>query len=210
MADRIVLFGGTFDPVHNGHLIVARSLAERLGLERITLLPAASPPHKAAAHVAGAHRLEMLRLAVDGEETFTVSDIELSREGPSYTIDTIQEVRRRSPGASVSLVVGADMLEDLPNWHRAEEVVEAADIIVARRPPRHLRMEEVMASLSGAIPEKQVERLRRRIVDAPLIDISSTEIRHRVRQGRSVRFLVPDAVRDYIEEQGLYLDGNSE
>jgi len=211
MAERIVLFGGTFDPVHNGHLIVARHLAERLGLERMTLLPAARPPHKAPACVSGAHRVEMLRRAIEGEHVFEVSELELSREGPSYTIDTIQAVRERSgPGASVSLVIGADMLAELPDWHRAEEVVEAAEIIVARRPPWHLRMEEVFASLAVALSARQVERIRRGVVETPLIDISSTEIRRRIREGRSIRFLVPDDVRAYIEERGLYLGGNSE
>ena len=138
MPDRIVLFGGTFDPVHHGHLIVARALAEARGYDRITLVPSASPPHKAPACAPAADRLAMLHLAVEAERLFDVCDVELRREGASYTFDTVAELASRleAPGR-VHLVLGADMLADLPHWHRADELVRLVEFVVAVRPPWH-------------------------------------------------------------------------
>jgi len=202
------LFGGTFDPVHHGHLIVARSVAEQLGVDRITLIPAASPPHKPGPSASGEDRLAMLELAIEGEGVFDVCDIELSRSGPSYTLDTLCQLRRRHGGeAALHWVIGADMLADLPTWYRATEVLEAARIVIAARPPWHRKLEEIFAGLAGSLPPEQVERLRASVVQTPLVDISSTEIRRRVGQGRSIRYLLPEAVREYIGRRGLYAGG---
>jgi nicotinate-nucleotide adenylyltransferase len=201
----IVIFGGTFDPVHHGHLIVARAIAEQHGFQRILLVPAARSPHKASVAAPAEHRLAMLRLATEGEALFEVSEMEIHRSGPSYTIDTLAElIRLRGPGARPSLVIGADMLPDLPLWHRAAELVRMADILVAYRPHWQDQIDAALALLEGPLGTEVVERLRRSVVASPLIDISSTQVRQRVRQGKSIRFLVPEAVRGYIEEHRLY------
>jgi len=205
MQQELMLFGGTFDPVHNGHLIVARALAERRGFGRGVFVPAAQPPHKTPAEASATDRLAMLGLAISGETVFDVSDIELTRTGPSYTLDTLRALRRRH-GADTKLrwVIGADMLEDLPRWHRAGEVLAESDIIIAVRPPWDQRLDEVFSRLGKEFAPAQIERLRESVVSTPLIDLSSTEIRRRVRQGRSIRYLLPEPVADYIAEHGLY------
>jgi nicotinate-nucleotide adenylyltransferase len=205
MADDLILFGGTFDPVHHGHLIVARSLVEQRNAEGITFVPAASPPHKAAARAAASDRLAMLRLAIKGEPRFEVCPLELSRGGPSYTIDTLRDLRRQyGSKARFHWAIGADMLEDLPKWRSAEEVLQEARLVVVVRPPWDQHLEKLFASLSGHFTSRQVDALRESVVRTPLIDISSTEIRRRVATGGSIRYLVPDAVARYIHEHKLY------
>lgn len=205
MAEQIVLFGGTFDPVHVGHLIVARALAETCGFERITFVPAARPPHKTAACAAAEHRLAMLRLAVAGEEVFDICELELHRTGPSYTFETLGALQRQQGGEpTMHWVIGADMLADLPNWHRVKDVLAMARIVVATRPPWHQRLEELFAALSGVFSDRQVALLRQSVVRTPLIDISSSDIRSRVAAGRSIRHLVPETVRTYLFRHRLY------
>jgi nicotinate-nucleotide adenylyltransferase len=202
---QIVLFGGTFDPVHNGHLIIARHIAEQLGFRRVVLVPAATPPHKHPACVAADQRLAMLRRAVRGEDLFEISTIELRRQGPSYTFDTVREFLREAPGrAEIHWVVGADMLADLPKWYRAAELLELVNIVVALRPPWDERLDAILAGLRGRVAPQALRRLARSIVRTPLIDISSTEIRRRAAAGQSIRFLVPEPVRKYIEGHRLY------
>jgi len=211
MPQDVVLFGGTFDPVHNGHLIVARALAEQQGFGRVRFVPTAQPPHKPPAEAPGPDRLAMLRLAVAGEAIFDVWDIELTRAGPSYTLDTLRAVRRqRGADAKLYWVIGADMLEDLPRWHKVQEVLGEAEIIIAARPPWDRQLDEVFSRLGKHFAPAQVERLRASVVSTPLIDISSTDIRRRRRRGRSIRYLVPEPVAAYIAEHGLYQsDGRS-
>lgn len=216
MPERIVLFGGTFNPIHHGHLIVARAVAEYFHFERITLVPAASPPHKSLLDLppdgesvvktpTPADRIAMVRLAVEGETPFDVSDIELTRRPPSYTFDTLMALRdRHGLEAKLYWVVGADMLADLPNWHRAAEVVDMATIITAARPPWTGRIGEILEKLAMRFEPDQVARLEAAVAPTPLVDITSTQIRHRTRQGRSIRYLTPDAVIDYIARNGLY------
>jgi nicotinate-nucleotide adenylyltransferase len=151
----------------------------------------------------------MLKLAVDGDGLFDICQIELGRTGPSYTLDTLDALRGQM-GASARLhwVIGADMLEDLPRWHRAGEVLKQARILIAARPPWQERIDGVLSGLVGAFGEETVRRLRESVVPTPLIDISSTDIRRRVRAGASISDLVPDPVRRYIEQHGLYRQGN--
>jgi nicotinate-nucleotide adenylyltransferase len=203
---QIVLFGGTFDPVHNGHLIVARHIAEQCGFGRVVLVPAATPPHKHAACAAAAQRLVMLRRAVRGEDLFGISTVELHRRGPSYTFDTVQEILREGPApADIHWVIGADMLADLPKWYRAAELLELVNVVVALRPPWDERIDAILAGLRGLVRPPALRRLARSIVRTPLIDISSTEIRRRVAASLSIRFLVPEPVRRYIENRRLYV-----
>jgi nicotinate-nucleotide adenylyltransferase len=205
MTGRVVLYGGTFDPVHYGHLITARAVAEARGYDKVVLLPSASPPHKASARAGAADRLEMLRLAVMGDEMFDVCDLEISRPGKSYTFDTLQVLREiHRPDVELHWIVGADMLADMPNWHRAAEVVDQARIVIALRPPWHEQIEQTLADLAARLGAVRTRKLADGIVRTPLIDISSSEIRRRIACGLPVRYFVCDAVADFIREKGLY------
>ncbi len=205
MNQPIVLFGGTFDPVHNGHLIVARSISEQLGIDSITLMPAAKPPHKPSAGADGEHRIEMLRLATAGEPLFEICDLELTRPGPSYTLDTVRALRdQQGQDLEVRLIIGADMLAELPNWHQVSQLLCSVEFIVAARPPLDQQMEQIWADLETSLGSEVSQRLSESVVKTPLLDISSTDIRNRVTQGLSISYLVPESVRAYISENGLY------
>jgi nicotinate-nucleotide adenylyltransferase len=205
MTDRLVLYGGTFDPVHYGHLITARAVAEARGYDKVVLLPSASPPHKASARAGAADRLDMLHLAVAGDEMFDVCDLEINRPGKSYTFDTLQVLREiHGPDIELHWIIGADMLADMPNWHRAAEVVDQARIVIALRPPWHEQIEQTLAHLAERLGAARTRKLADGIVRTPLIDISSGEIRRRIACGLPVRYFVCDAVADFIREKGLY------
>jgi nicotinate-nucleotide adenylyltransferase len=187
----IGLFGGSFDPVHHGHLIVAQVAREQLGLEVLRFVPAREQPLKRGQHHSSAeHRLAMLSLAVAGTSGFAVETAELNRPGPSYTVDTLRHLRRRHPGAELVLLLGADAALELPAWHEAEQVPELARIVVFGRPG------STRSSMAGAFGR----------IDVPAINISATDVRARVRRGLSVRYWVPDAVAEYISAHRLYLD----
>ncbi len=197
--------GGTFDPVHHGHLIVARSVAEQGGFGQVLLVPAATPPHKNPAVATPQQRLDMLRLAVEGEDGLGICDLELHRTGPSYTLETILELRRlHGSDVGLSWVVGADMLADLPLWHRVDDLLQVADLVVVARPPWQEKLPEVFAALEGRLAAAHLAKIKEVVFQTPLLDISSTEIRSRIRQGRSIRYLVPEPVRAYIERTALY------
>jgi nicotinate-nucleotide adenylyltransferase len=203
MGAGIGLFGGTFNPVHIGHLIIARAALEHLGLERMVLIPSANPPHKGPQGVADAEdRLAMLRLAVADEADFDVSACEIERPGPSYTIDTVAFFRKElGDRAELYWLIGADSLSELASWHRVVELVGMCQIVTAARPGWE---SPDLSALTERVGERQVRRLRDGILPTPRIDISASEIRRRVRQGRSVRWLVPMAVAQYIDRLGLY------
>jgi nicotinate-nucleotide adenylyltransferase len=206
MAGDMCLFGGTFDPVHHGHLIVARAVAERLGFGCITLIPANHPPHKPPAHASAADRLAMLKLAVKGDKLFDVCDLEIKRKGASYTLDTLQALRKQAGEGTLHWLIGVDSLADLPHWHRVEEVLELARILVAARPMEGARAEDALAGLASKLDDRHIRRLRDSLLPTPLIDISSTDIRRRVRAGQPIRYLLPDAVARYIADHRLYQD----
>jgi nicotinate-nucleotide adenylyltransferase len=193
---RTLCFGGSFNPVHHGHLICARAVAEARGFERVLLIPSALPPHKLSkTDLAPAEdRLQMCRRAVEGEGLFEVSDIEVARGGPSYTIDTVRELRARGM-EHVAWLIGADMVSILPKWHKPDELVREAELLVVARPGSSVDWEDLAEPL---------RRVREGIVDAPRIDVSATMIRRRVSLGQSVRYLTPDPVCEYIAGHGLY------
>lgn len=211
MVEQIVIFGGTFDPIHHGHLIATRAVAEHFGFRKVTFMPTMVPPHKGEAHhgsAPAADRLEMVRLAVAGSEMFDVSDIEIQRDGPSYTFDTLISLQRRyGHEADLHWIIGADMLEDLPTWHKAGEVIEMARIITAARPPYSERVPAMLEGLRTDFTAEQVARLGEGVVPTPLIDISSTNIRHRLAEAKPVRYLTTDAVINHIRKRGLYGTG---
>ena len=205
MAKRIALYGGSFNPIHNGHLIVARLIAERLDLDRVILLPSKRPPHKQTQDLLdAAHRAEMVKLAIHDEPPFEFSDFDMTREGPSYTIDTVAHFRDvLGPDVELHWIIGADSLAELSAWHRAGELIHACRIITAaRRGSDEIEWQRVGTLLT----DEQITHLKAGILQTPVIDISSTDIRDRVRCGRSIRYLVPDPVREYIEQHGLYRD----
>lgn len=182
------LFGGSFDPVHVGHLVVAEAAAEQLGMP-IRFLPAREQPFKGAAHVATpAQRAAMLDLAVAGNPRFTVERVELDLPAPSYTVPTLRALAAREPGNRFVLLLGADAARELPAWFEVEALPGLADVVAFAR--------------AGAEPLRQ--RLVSRVLEVPALDVSATDIRARVRAGRSIRYLVPEPVRAYIAEHGLY------
>ena len=203
MAERLGLYGGSFDPIHCGHLIVARAIAERLNLNRVTFLPSARPPHKkGGTHAAAAHRAEMVRLAIEGEPIFEFSDFDLKRKGASYTVDTVTHFQRRyGPDASLYWVIGADSLAELAGWHRIGTLIDACQIVTAVRTGwEHTDWKRLRTKLT----ETQIACLQSGMLETPVIDISSTGVRGRIRQGKSIRYLVPDSVVAYVERHGLY------
>ena len=196
---RIGIFGGTFDPVHLAHLILAEQCREQGRLDQVWFLPASQPPHKAH-HVTTplAQRTEMLTLALAGNPAFRVDDLEKNRAGPSYTADTLDELQARHPGHEFVLVLGSDALRDLPGWHEPRRIVQRAALLVKGRPGVDLVPAEELQAKVG-------EAVRLQVVEAPLVDISSRDLRERVRAGRSIRYLVPRAVEMYIQDKRLYL-----
>ena len=204
MAQRIALFGGSFDPIHLGHLISARAVAERLELSRVIFLPSAAPPHKNASDLlAPEHRAEMVRLAIAEEADFEFSDFDLTRSGPSYTVETIAHFGQQlGPEAVLYWIIGADSLPELPTWCRARELVASCRIVTAARPGwERIDFDALRPHFSA----EQIDGLRANMVETPRIDISATDIRRRVREGRSIRYLVPETVCEYILEHRLYL-----
>jgi nicotinate-nucleotide adenylyltransferase len=186
----IGLLGGSFDPVHHGHLIVGRVAAEALGLDELRFVPAREQPFKQGRHGASAAaRAAMLDLAVAGASGFTVERVELDRPGPSYTVDTLSALKTREPGAELTVLLGADAAAELGAWHRAQELPALARIVVFGRPGVPIAPSALIAAA----------------VEVPAIEISATEIRRRVRAGRPIRYWVPDAVADYIARHRLYL-----
>ena len=185
------LFGGSFDPVHHGHLIVGRVAAETLGLDSLHFVPARQQPFKWGQHgAAGEQRAAMLELAVAGSPGFAVERAELERPGPSYTVDTLRALHVREPGIHLTLLLGADAAAEIEAWHQAEEIPALAAVVV-------------FARAGTAVPSS---RLIARTIEVPAIEISATEIRRRVREGRSIRYWVPDPVAEYVTRHRLYLD----
>jgi nicotinate-nucleotide adenylyltransferase len=191
-------FGGSFNPIHHGHLICARAVAEARGFERVVLVPSGQPPHKPddPAIAKSVHRLEMCRLAISGDPLFEVDDLELARTGPSYTIDTVREYRRRG-SEKVAWLIGADMLAILPQWHEPEALLAEAELLIMARPGWDFDWDRLPPSY---------QRLKSNMVEAPRLDISATDIRERVARELSIRYLTPAAVCDYIRAHALYRD----
>jgi len=192
---KVGLMGGTFDPIHIGHMIAAESAREQCGLDEIWFVPAGTPPLKDHPPEAdGAVRLEMVYRAIDFQPHYRAVDVELGREGMSYTIDTVLELEDQYPGRTFSLIVGADRVKDLASWHRIDELANKVSFIGLRRPGTELDPASLPANI----------RSRLSVADMPLLDISSTDIRRRRAEGRSIRFLVPDKVYQFIVRNDLY------
>jgi nicotinate-nucleotide adenylyltransferase len=196
------LFGGSFDPVHYGHLLLAECCREQCRLDRVDFLPAAVPPHKRDRELTPAEtRIEMLQLAIAGHEQFAVSRYEADQGGVNYTVDTLRHYSQQDPGVKLFFLVGADMLHDLPHWREPERVCELAILVAARRPGEPA---PDFGRLAGIAAPERIELFGRHQVEMPPIGISASEIRCRVAAGRSIRFRTPRAVEKYIETHGLY------
>ena len=211
---RIGVFGGSFDPIHLGHLRAAEEVREALDLDRVLFVPAANPPHKPTRRLAdGPHRLEMVRLAIADQPAFDVSELELERGGVSYSVDTLEELRRRNQGASLFFLVGLDAFREIHLWHEAVRLFELASVVVVRRPPAPLdeSLDHLPIAARGAFCYDPGTRSHRHRSGTSLIflsitglDVSATFIRAALREGRSIRYLVPLAVERFVTENDLY------
>jgi nicotinate-nucleotide adenylyltransferase len=196
------IFGGTFDPVHYGHLLLAETCREQCRLDQVWFMPAAVPPHKQDWPLTPAQRrVEMLRLATAGHQAFVVSELETRRGGVSYTVETLAALCEQSPADELFFLMGADSLRDLPTWRDAPRICRLATPVVVRR---RNTPEPDFGVLDALIPPDRVEEIRQHQVQMPLVEFSSTGIRQAVAEGRSIRYQTPRAVEKYIHTSRLY------
>jgi nicotinate-nucleotide adenylyltransferase len=193
------IFGGTFDPPHLGHLILAVEARAQLGLERLLWVLTPDPPHKQGQSIAPLEqRLEMVKLAIADDSQFEISSVELNRPGPHYALDTVQILAGQNPGMNLVYLMGGDSLRDLPNWYRPADFVSACHLIgVMRRPDDAVELGVLEESLPGLTAKV-------RFVDAPLLEIAAREVRSRIADGRPFRYFLPERVYKYIDSHGLY------
>ncbi|RRJ66852.1 nicotinate-nucleotide adenylyltransferase [Paenibacillus oralis] len=191
---KVGIMGGAFDPIHLGHLLAAESAREQHLLEEVWFMPSHIPPHKHRAGVSGKQRLEMVEAAIGGHPAFKPLGIELKRGGVSYTVDTIREIREQHPDLDLYFIIGADMVNYLPKWEGIEDLTGMITFIGLQRPGSFLELDALPPFIQEAV----------RLAEMPLVDISSSLIRSRLAQGRSVRYMVPDSVHDYMTRSGLY------
>jgi nicotinate-nucleotide adenylyltransferase len=188
----LTIFAGTFNPIHTAHLIMAEAVRTELSLEKILFIPSFIPPQKNNGLVSPEHRLNMVKLAVQDNPHFEVSDIELKLDGVSYTYNTVSELYRQNPDVSkINFIIGTDAFNNIESWYKSDELAKMLDFVVLSRP----NSEKI-----------HKEGYNYRFVDAPEIDISSSLIRGKIKQNKSIKYLVPKQVEDYIKENGLYLD----
>ena len=204
---RVGVFGGTFDPVHYGHLLLAETCREQCRLDRVLFLPASIPPHKQTWRLTPAERrVEMLRLAIGGHEAFLVSELEIQRGGVTYTVDTLTALQEQQPQDELFFLMGADSLHDLPTWREAARICSLAVPVVVRR---RGTPEPDFGVLADLVSADRLQLIRRHQVQMPLVEFSSTAIRQAVAAGRSIRYQTPRAVEKYIETQGLYREAQT-
>ena len=199
MSERIGLFGGTFDPPHLGHMILASEAQSQLDLTRLLWTLTPDPPHKQDQHITPVqHRLAMVRLAIQDNPDFELSRLELDRPGPHYTLDTIHLIAAQYPDAEIVPIIGGDSLRDLPKWHQPRELLYACHWVgVMRRPEDEANLEKLERELPGISSKVHY-------VDAPLLEIASRDIRERVASGEAYRYYLPKPVYEYIREHHLY------
>jgi nicotinate-nucleotide adenylyltransferase len=203
MVMRLGLFGGTFDPIHVGHLILAEQCRESCSLDSVWFVVAGAPPHKAGGRTSVTHRLEMVRIAIAGHPAFAVSEIEASRPGPHYSVETLESVHRDHPDLDLYFLIGADSLFDLPSWREPARIAQLATIVVANRPGIDLVD-------PTNLPDFGPGSHRLLSIAVPPIGIASTDLRRRLAEGRSIRYMVPRGVEAYIEAQGLYREARAD
>jgi|APTNR8051073442_1049403.scaffolds.fasta_scaffold00090_75 nicotinate-nucleotide adenylyltransferase len=202
MAERVGIFGGSFNPVHTGHLVMAQDALERFGLHKVLWIPAAQPPHKLSQALApAADRLDMLRLALQDDPRFEVSEEELNRGGVSYTVDTVQRLQTRRPEVQWTLIIGGDTLCELHTWKDIGRLLTLCQIVTVARPGFAAdKMDPTLLRL----PEPWPRKLLADVITGHRVEIASSELRQRIQRGQSIRYLVPEAVERYIRERRLY------
>ena len=194
---RLGIFGGAFDPVHNGHLLLAEQCCEQCQLDEVWFVPTKIPPHKDADSLSpDEDRVEMLKLATAGRSEFVVSEIELKREEVSWTVDTLRQLHDERPDDELFLLIGADSLRDFPNWKEPEAIAELASVIAVNR--GEASIDELTAGLSPKLSDSV------QLVTMPGISISATDLRQRVSEGKSIRYLVPRSVEEFIQSRALF------
>ncbi|MEI6085485.1 MAG: nicotinate-nucleotide adenylyltransferase [Verrucomicrobiota bacterium] len=193
MKQRIGILGGTFNPIHLGHLLIAQDALEQAGLDRVIFIPSATPPHKPlAGNVSSAHRLQMVRRALATDPRFAVDDLEIRRGGRSYSVETMTELRTRHPDATFYFIIGTDSLNELHLWREASRLVKLCRFIAVARPGYRPQ------------PARQLTGLRYQLLSTHPCEIASRDIRTRIAQQKSIRYLVPEPVRRYIETKKVY------
>lgn len=199
---KIGILGGTFNPVHSGHLILAQNALERLELSKILFVPCANPPHKASTTLATTeHRMTMLEMAIEHDLHFELCDLEIKRGGFSYTIDTIRELKRLNPSAELFFIIGIDSLLELHTWKDINDLLKLCKFVTFNRPGTDIAgINQKAIKLDPPWPDV----LLKNVLTGQLLDISSSDIRYRVAEGMSIRYLVPQTVEMYIAEHNLY------
>ena len=197
---KVGIMGGTFDPIHNGHLILAEAVRDSLNLDEVLFIPSARPPHKARPDIISPeHRLAMTILATCSHPNFRVSTIEILRNGPSYAVDTIDALKREySPNTEFYFILGADAALELSTWHNAQELIEKCNFIAATREGTDIDI-KALESQFGKSAIGHIQKIK-----TPKIEISSTDIRNKIKQGQSIKYLLPDTVEAYIRKENLY------
>lgn len=188
---RLGVLGGTFDPIHIGHVLLAQFAGERLGLDRVLFVPAADPPHKGQCAAAAEDRWAMVELGIQGFPSFAASRLELERPGKSYTIDTLRYLRQAHPETQLYLIIGADNVAPLSTWNNPRGILELCTVVAGTR----------LSPREEADPELEKHLV---LIDTPVVQCSSTQIRQRLSQGLPIRYLVPEKVEEYIRRRGLY------
>ena len=204
MKERLGILGGTFDPPHFAHLILAQHAYEELSLNKVLFVPAGEPPHKNHTRTPVNQRLIMLELALDEDPRFELSRVETERPGPHYTIDTVRIIQRKNPDAELFFIMGGDVYRDLPNWDRPQEMFETCKLAVAvMRRPGFGNPDLRLDMHKNVIPQLEENAM---LLTSPLVEFSSTDIVDRLTAGRSIRYMVPDSVLEYIAQHELYKD----
>jgi len=199
---RVGILGGTFDPIHLGHLAMAEQCREQVPLDQVWFMVSAAPPHKRDREISSFDkRVDMVQLAVAGNPAFQVNEMEKDRPGPSYTADTLRELHRQFPETEFCWIVGSDCLPDLPHWHEPLTVISLAKLVVVARAGWPVWTTEQMRTELRLTPSVPLDM---QVVSAPMVDLASRDLRRRVAEGRSIRYLVPPAVLAYIQDKKLY------
>ncbi len=187
---KLGIFGGTFDPIHYAHLVIAEKAREEFNLDFVIFVPCGIPPHKKKVYASSEDRKKMIEIAIKNNPAFRVSDIEILKNTPSYTYETVSEIKRKYPDFEIFLIIGEDSFYDIPNWYKADKLVREVIFLVAKRSERK------QMSINFPVIYK--------IIHSPYIDISSTYIRSCIFENKSVKYLIPDEVIEYIKKKGLY------
>ena len=196
---KLGIFGGTFDPIHYGHLLLAEVCRQELGLDEVRFVPAGNPPHKSGEVSDGHARADMVGLAVSGYPEFTIDRREIRRAGPSFTVLTLDEIAQENPDSELFFLMGADSLHDFSTWREPDRILELATVVAVNRPGESIPAPHELGRLAGSLDPSRIQ-----LISMPGTCISATDLRNRVQDGRGLRFLTPRAVEVFLTEHNLY------